>query len=94
VAGTAVPAPLIHTSGPDAAEHLRASEQVINLFIDALDLDVEAAQIANEAQLKALIVGGALEAAVQVAAVRYRVDSYQEQIRRIIGHDEGCAPHP
>lgn len=74
----------LHTSGPDDAEHLRASEQAINLFIDALDLDVEAAQIANEAQIAALVARGALDAAVHVArAARYRSIQYQEQVRRI-----------
>jgi hypothetical protein len=72
-------------AGPDGAEHLRASEPAINIFIDALDLDIEAAQIANEAQLKALIERGALESAVTIARhARYRSIQFQERIRRIV----------
>ena len=44
--------------GEDGQEYLRASEQAINIFVEALDLDIEAAQIANEAQLSALIARG------------------------------------
>lgn len=66
-------------------EYLRASEQAINIFVEALDLDIEAAQIANEAQLSALIARGAVESAVQIARhARYRSIQYQERIRRII----------
>lgn len=74
----------VHTGG-EGSEYLRASEQAINIFIDALDLDIEAAQIANEAQLAALIKRGAVESAVQIARhARYRSIQYQERIRRII----------
>jgi hypothetical protein len=74
----------VHAGG-DGSEYLRASEQAINIFIDALDLDIEAAQIANEAQLEALIKRGAVESAVQIARhARYRSIQYQERIRRII----------
>lgn len=72
-------------SSAEGAEYLGASEQAINIFIDALDLDIEAAQIANEAQLAALIARGAVESAVQIARhARYRSIQYQERIRRII----------
>jgi hypothetical protein len=75
----------VHAGGGDAAEYLRASEQAINIFIDALDLDIEAAQIATEAQLTALIARGAIESAVQIARyARYQSIQYQERIRRII----------
>ncbi|WP_112107749.1 hypothetical protein [Parafrankia sp. Ea1.12] len=71
--------------GSDGSEHLRASEQAINIFIDALDLDIEAAQIANEAQLRALIDRGAIESAVTIARhARYRSIQFQERIRRIV----------
>lgn len=74
----------VHAGG-EGSEYLRASEQAINIFIDALDLDIEAAQIANEAQLAALIARGAVESAVQIARhARYRSIQYQERIRRII----------
>lgn len=74
----------VHAGG-EGSEYLRASEQAINIFIDALDLDIEAAQIANEAQLAALIKRGAVESAVQIARhARYRSIQYQERIRRII----------
>jgi hypothetical protein len=74
----------VHASG-DGAEYLRASEQAINIFVEALDLDIEAAQIANEAQLSALIARGAVESAVQIARhARYRSIQYQERIRRIV----------
>lgn len=75
----------VHPSGADGSEHLRASEQAINIFVEALDLDIEAAQIANEAQLTALIARGAVESAVQIARhARYRSIQFQERIRRII----------
>ncbi|WP_328609432.1 hypothetical protein OG943_09990 [Amycolatopsis sp. NBC_00345] len=75
----------LHPTGSEGIEHLRASEQAINIFVEALDLDIEAAQIANEAQLNALIARGAVESAVQIAKLaRYRSIQYQERIRRII----------
>lgn len=75
----------LHPTGSDGLEHLRASEQAINIFVEALDLDIEAAQIANEAQLNALIARGAVESAVQIARhARYRSIQYQERIRRIV----------
>lgn len=75
----------LHPDGTDGLEHLRASEQAINIFVDALDLDIEAAQIANEAQMAALIARGAVASAVQIARVaRYRSIEYQERIRRIV----------
>lgn len=86
----------INASGADAVEHLRASEQAINIFVNALDLDIEAAQIANEAQLQALIERGAVESATQLAQVaQYQSAQYLERTRRIIadtfldpsGHD-------
>lgn len=74
----------VHPTG-DGSEYLRASEQAINIFVEALDLDIEAAQIANEAQLRALIARGAVESAVQIARhARYRSIQYQERIRRIV----------
>lgn len=75
----------LHPTGSDGLDHLRASEQAINIFVEALDIDIEAAQIANEAQLNALIARGAVESAVQIARhARYRSIQYQERIRRII----------
>lgn len=75
----------LHPDITDGLEHLRASEQAINIFVDALDLDIEAAQIANEAQMAALIARGAVASAVQIARVaRYRSIEYQERIRRIV----------
>src|SRR6266511_943665 len=71
---------------PDAGRgEWRAVEQAINIFVEALDLDIEAAQIANEAQLRALIERGAVESAVQIARhARYRSIQYQERIRRVV----------
>ncbi|WP_280456204.1 hypothetical protein [Nocardia brasiliensis] len=75
----------LHPDSTDGLEHLRASEQAINIFVEALDLDIEAAQIANEAQMAALIARGAVASAVQIARVaRYRSIEYQERIRRIV----------
>lgn len=75
----------LHPVGSEAVEHLRASEQAINIFVEALDLDIEAAQIANEAQLTALIARGAVGSAVQIARhARYRSIQYLERVRRII----------
>ncbi|TRW89173.1 hypothetical protein FK535_02670 [Mycolicibacterium sp. 018/SC-01/001] len=49
------------------------------------DLDIEAAQIANEAQLSALIARGAVASAVQIARhARYRSIQYQERVRRVV----------
>lgn len=74
----------VHPAG-DGSEYLRASEQAINIFVEALDLDIEAAQVANEAQLRALIARGAVESAVQIARhARYRSIQYQERVRRIV----------
>jgi hypothetical protein len=71
--------------GGEGYEHLRASEQAINIFVEALDLDIEAAQVANEAQLRVLIARGAVESAVQIARQgRYQSILYQERIRRIV----------
>jgi hypothetical protein len=75
----------LHPTGSEGIEHLRASEQAINIFVAALDLDIEAAQIANEAQLNALIARGAVESAVEIAKhARYRSIQYQERVRRIV----------
>jgi hypothetical protein len=75
----------VHTGGEEGTEYLRASEQAINIFVEALDLDIEAAQIANEAQLKVLIARGAVESAVQIARLaRYQSIQYQERVRRIV----------
>jgi hypothetical protein len=75
----------VHSGGEEGAEYLRASEQAINIFVEALDLDIEAAQIANEAQLKALIERGAVESAVQIAQLaRYQSIQYMERVRRIV----------
>jgi hypothetical protein len=75
----------MHSGGEDGQEYLRASEQAINIFVEALDLDIEAAQIANEAQLSALIARGAVESAVQIARLaRYQSIQYQERVRRIV----------
>lgn len=75
----------LHSSGAEGTEHLRASEAAINIFVEALDLDIEAAQIANEAQLNALIARGAVASAVQLAQhANYRSIQYQEHIRGIV----------
>ena len=73
------------SNSEDGGEYLRASEQAINIFVEALDLEVEAAQIANEAQLSALIARGAVASAVLIARhARYRSIQYQERVRRIV----------
>lgn len=86
----------LHGAGADGTEHLRASEEAINIFVNALDLDIEAAQIANEAQMQALIERGAVDSATQLAQIaRYQSAQYLEQTRRVIadtmldpgGHD-------
>lgn len=74
-----------HASGNGDEEHLRASEAAINVFVNALDLDIEAAQIANEAQLRALIARGAVESAAQIAHIaQYQSAQYLEQTRRVL----------
>lgn len=75
----------VHAGSSEGEEYLRASEQAINIFVEALDLDIEAAQIANEAQLAALIARGAIDSAVQIARLaRYQSIQYQERVRRIV----------
>jgi hypothetical protein len=64
--------------------YLRASEEAINVLVDALDLDVESAQIAAEAQMRVLVERGALDSAVQIARrARYQSVQYLERIRAI-----------
>jgi hypothetical protein len=69
----------------DDTVHLRATEHAVNVLIDALDLDVESAQIAAEAQMRALLERGALDSAVEIArkAVYFTVQ-YLEKIRSIL----------
>ncbi len=69
---------------PDGTTDLRASPAAINVLVDALDMDIESAQIASEAQMRALIQRGALTSAVVVAQrARYQTIQYLEQIRNI-----------
>jgi hypothetical protein len=64
--------------------NLRASEEAINVLVDALDLDVESAQIAAEVQMRVLVERGALDSAVQIARrARYQSVQYLERIRAI-----------
>lgn len=75
----------VNASGEEGTEYLRASEQAINIFLDALDLDIEEAQIANEAQLRVLIERGSVASAVKLARMaRYHSIQYQERIQRIV----------
>ena len=68
----------------DETIDLRASEEAINVLVDALDLDVESAQIAAEAQMRVLVERGALDSAVQIARrARYQSVQYLERIRAI-----------
>jgi hypothetical protein len=70
---------------PDDTVHLRASEHAVNVLIDALDMDVESAQIAAEAQMNALLARGALDSAVEIARrAVYLTVQYLEQIRSIL----------
>lgn len=70
---------------PDETVHLRASEHAVNVLIDALDLDVESAQIAAEAQMRALVDRGALNSAVEIARrAVYLTVQYLERIRSIL----------
>lgn len=70
---------------PDETVHLRASEHAVNVLIDALDLDVESAQVAAEAQMRALLERGALDSAVEIARrAVYLTVQYLERIRSIL----------
>jgi len=70
---------------PDETVHLRASEHAVNVLIDALDLDVESAQIAAEAQMRALLERGALDSAVEIARrAVYLTVQHLEQVRSIL----------
>jgi hypothetical protein len=70
----------------DGSVHLRATEQAINVLVDALDLDdLESAQVAAETQIRALIDRGAFRSAVTIARqARYRTIQYLERIRNIV----------
>lgn len=69
----------------DGSVHLRASEEAINVLVDALDLDVESAQIAAEAQMRVLIARNALASAVAVARrARYQSVQYLERVRTVV----------
>lgn len=68
----------------DGTTDLRATAAAINVLVDALDIDVESAQIASEAQMRALIQRGALDSAVNVAQrARYQSIQYLENVRTI-----------
>lgn len=55
------------------------------MLIDALDLDVESAQVAAEAQMRALLERGALDSAVEIARrAVYLTVQYLERIRSIL----------
>lgn len=70
---------------PDETVHLRASEHAVNVLIDALDLDVESAQVAAEAQMRALLERGALDSAVEIARrAVYLTVQYLERVRSIL----------
>lgn len=70
---------------PDETVHLRASEHAVNVLIDALDLDVESAQVAAEAQMRVLLERGALDSAVEIARrAVYLTVQYLERIRSIL----------
>jgi hypothetical protein len=70
---------------PDETVHLRASDHAVNVLIDALDLDVESAQIAAEAQMRALLERGALDSAVEIARrAVYLTVQHLEQVRSIL----------
>lgn len=69
----------------DGSVHLRASEEAINVLVDALDLDVESAQVAAEAQMRVLIARNALASAVAVARrARYQSVQYLERVRTVV----------
>ncbi|MEO7555332.1 MAG: hypothetical protein ABIV94_01845 [Acidimicrobiales bacterium] len=69
----------------DESVHLRASEQAINVLVDALDLDVTSAQIAAEVQMRVLIERNALAGAVSVARrARYQSIQYLERVRTVV----------
>lgn len=76
---------LYESWNPDDTVHLRATEHAVNVLIDALDLDVESAQIAAEAQMRALLERGALDSAVEIARrAVYLTVQYLERIRSIL----------
>lgn len=76
----------------DESVHLRASEDAINVLVDALDLDVTSAQIAAEVQMRVLIERNALAGAVTVARrARYQSIQYLERVRTVV-RDTGIDP--
>lgn len=65
--------------------HLRATEDAINVLVTGLDIDVESAQVAAEAQMRALIARGAITSAVEAARqAEYRSAEYLESIAAVI----------
>lgn len=70
---------------PDGAIVVRATTEAINLFVGALDLDVEDAQAAAEAVLKAQLARGRLDQAVTTAReARIRSIQFAEKVRSLL----------
>lgn len=68
----------------DGDTYLRATQEAINVLVGGLDVDVESAQIATEAQIRALIERGALDQAAEAAKIaRLLTVKYLEKIRTI-----------
>ena len=70
---------------PDGTIVVRATTEAINLFVGALDLDVEDAQAAAEAVLRSQLARGRLDQAVSTAReARIRSIQFAEKIRGIL----------
>lgn len=85
---------------PDGTIVVRATTEAINLFVGALDLDVEDAQAAAEAVLRSQLARGRLDQAVSTARearirsiqfaekIRGVLDATRRDIRQVDWHDE------
>lgn len=70
---------------PDGSVVVRATNEAINLFVGALDVDVEDAQTAAEAVLRSQLQRGRLDQAVSTAReARIRSIQFAEKIRGIL----------
>lgn len=70
---------------PDGTIVVRATTEAINLFVGALELDVEDAQAAAEAVLKAQLARGRLDQAVSTAReARIRSIQFAEKVRSLL----------
>lgn len=73
---------LLYETEQAGLHHLRARDQAINVLVDALDLDIDSAQLAAEARLEHLVRRGRQKEAFRVARdSRLQSIRFMEQVR-------------